>query len=49
MATLLELKQQGKIRAIGISNASVDDLKQYQQFGPVDAIQEQYNMIERES
>lgn len=48
MSALMELKQQGKIRAIGISNASLDDLKCYQQFGTVDAIQEKYNMIERD-
>lgn len=48
MATLLELKRAGKIRAIGISNASQDDLKAYLAIGPVDAIQERYSMLDRE-
>lgn len=47
MATLLALKKEGKIRAIGISNASLDDLKEYQLFGDVDAVQEKYNAIDR--
>ncbi|OZG70397.1 aldo/keto reductase [Hahella sp. CCB-MM4] len=47
MSTLLELKREGKIRAIGISNATIDELKEYQKFGPVDAVQERYNMIDR--
>lgn len=48
MATLLELKQQGTIRAIGVSNVSPDELKAYLAVGPVDAIQERYNMLDRE-
>ncbi len=48
MATLVDLKQAGKIRAIGISNASPDDLKAYLAIGPVDAIQERYSMLDRE-
>jgi methylglyoxal reductase len=48
MATLLELKQTGKIRAIGISNASPKDLEAYLAIGPVDAIQERYSMLDRE-
>ena len=48
METLLELKKAGKIRAIGISNASLEDLKAYLAIGPVDAIQERYSMLDRE-
>lgn len=48
MAELLALKQEGKIRAIGISNASVETLREYQQVGPVDADQEKYNMLDRD-
>lgn len=47
MKTLLALKQEGKIKAIGISNASVNELKEYQKFGVVDAVQERYNAIYR--
>lgn len=48
MTTLLDLKQVGKIRAIGISNASPGDLAAYLAIGPVDAIQERYSMLDRE-
>mgnify|MGYP000123049020 CR=1 FL=1 len=48
MTTLLDLKQVGKIRAIGISNASPEDLAAYLAIGPVDAIQERYSMLDRE-
>ncbi|PKF80096.1 aldo/keto reductase [Vibrio sp. vnigr-6D03] len=47
MGTLMALKKEGLIKAIGISNASLEQLKEYQQYGPVDAIQERYNMIDR--
>jgi methylglyoxal reductase len=48
MGTLLELKAEGKIRAIGISNATSDDLAAYVAAGPVDAIQEKYSMLDRD-
>ncbi|MGF1750486.1 aldo/keto reductase [Vibrio cionasavignyae] len=48
MDALLALKKAGKIRAIGISNANQLDLEQYQQCGVVDAVQEKYNLIERQ-
>ncbi|MFZ5673590.1 MAG: aldo/keto reductase [Pseudomonadota bacterium] len=48
MATLLELKKAGKIRAIGVSNVSPEDLEAYVAAGRVDAIQERYSMIDRE-
>jgi methylglyoxal reductase len=48
MATLLDLKKEGKIRAIGVSNVTPDELKAYMRAGPVDCIQEQYNMLHRD-
>ncbi|BCH20894.1 aldo/keto reductase [Mesorhizobium sp. L-8-3] len=48
MDALLELKRQGKIRAIGVSNVSPDELEAYVAVGPVDAIQERYSMLDRE-
>lgn len=48
MGTLLDLKSQGKIRAIGISNASPETLAEYLRYGSVDAIQERYSLIDRE-
>ncbi len=47
MATLLDLKKAGKIRAIGVSNVSLEELNAYLKVGPVDCIQEQYNMLHR--
>jgi methylglyoxal reductase len=47
MGALLDLKKQGKIRAIGVSNASVEELQAYLAVGPVDAIQERYSMLDR--
>lgn len=48
MTTLLDLKKEGKIRAIGVSNATLDDLNAYLRVGVVDCIQEQYNMLHRD-
>ena len=47
MGTLLELKQEGKIRAIGVSNCSVQQLRQYQDTGTIDTAQERFNMLDR--
>ncbi len=47
MDALLALKKEGKARAIGISNASVDDLNAYIAAGQVDCVQEAYNMLDR--
>jgi methylglyoxal reductase len=44
MAMLEKLKDEGKIRAIGVSNASVDQMKEY---GNIDSAQEKYNMLAR--
>jgi methylglyoxal reductase len=48
MGALLELKRQGKIRAIGVSNCTVGQVRQYRAVGPVDAAQEQYSMLHRD-
>lgn len=48
MATLEKLKASGKIRAIGASNVSAEDLEQYVAAGQIDAIQERYSMIDKE-
>jgi aryl-alcohol dehydrogenase-like predicted oxidoreductase len=48
MGTLLELKKQGKIRAIGVSNCTVGQVRQYRAVGPVDAAQEQYSVLHRD-
>ncbi len=48
MGTLLELKQEGKIRAIGVSNATIEDMDEYRKAGPVDTDQERYSMLARQ-
>lgn len=47
MGALSELKQQGKIRAIGASNLSDDQFMQYVRAGQLDLIQEKYSMLDR--
>jgi methylglyoxal reductase len=47
MGTLLELKQEGKIRAIGVSNATIEQMDEYRKAGALDADQEKYSMLER--
>src|SRR5574337_64540 len=47
MTTLLDLKREGKIRAIGVSNATVDQIEAYRRVGPVDSGQEKYSMLDR--
>ena len=47
MECLLELKNEGKIRAIGASNIDVRQIKQYQATGVLDAVQPRYSMLDR--
>ncbi|MBN1269111.1 MAG: aldo/keto reductase, partial [Kiritimatiellae bacterium] len=47
MGALLELKEEGKLRAIGVSNVSLDQLKTYLKVGLVDSDQERYSMLDR--
>lgn len=48
MAELLALKQEGKIRAIGCSNADVHQLERYHAAGGLDADQEKFSMLDQE-
>ena len=47
MGALLDLKKEGKIRAIGVSNCTVDLVRQYRAVGPVDAAQEKFSLLHR--
>jgi len=47
MAELLTLKQAGKIRAIGVSNATPEQIDQYRAVGTLDSDQELYSMLDR--
>lgn len=44
---LVRLKKEGKIRSIGASNVSKEDLAAYIATGELDAIQEEYSMVKR--
>ena len=47
MGCLLKLKAQGKIRAIGVSNATCAEMDEYRQAGVIDACQPRYSMLDR--
>lgn len=49
VAALQELKEAGKIKAIGVSNFSLDQLKEANKDGYVDVIQSEYNLLNREN
>src|SRR5699024_8166416 len=49
VAGLNEAKEAGKIRAIGISNVTLDQLKTANRDGHVDVVQNQYNLLDREA
>jgi aryl-alcohol dehydrogenase-like predicted oxidoreductase len=47
MAVLMKLRDEGKIRAIGVSNASSEQMEQYRKVGRLDSDQELYSMLDR--
>jgi aryl-alcohol dehydrogenase-like predicted oxidoreductase len=47
-ATLRELYEQGKIRAIGVSNYSPEEMARFETIAPLHTIQPPYNLFERE-
>lgn len=47
MAALLKLKDRGKVRAIGVCNATTAEMDRYRAVGPLDSDQEKYSMIDR--
>lgn len=49
MGALLQFKKEGKIRAIGISNATPAQLAAYLACGPVDVVQEKFSLFDRGS
>jgi aryl-alcohol dehydrogenase-like predicted oxidoreductase len=48
-AALAELKDQGVARHIGVSNFDVEQLRRIQQIAPVETLQPQYSLIERDA
>jgi aryl-alcohol dehydrogenase-like predicted oxidoreductase len=49
MGTLVELRDEGKIRHIGVSNVSEDQLREMQKLTPVVSVQNRYNLGDRSS
>lgn len=49
IGALIELKDQGKIRHIGLSNVSVEQLNQAERLTPIVSVQNRYNVFDRES
>ncbi|WP_141430850.1 aldo/keto reductase [Bacillus sp. 03113] len=49
VGALKELKDQGKIRSIGVSNFSLEQLKEANKDGYVDVVQDEYNLIQRDA
>jgi len=47
-ATMAELQKEGKLRWIGVSNFSLDELKAAQPIAPITSLQPPYNLIKRE-
>ena len=47
-AALVELKAQGLVRHIGVSNFDVEQLRAIQQIAPVETLQPQFSLIERD-
>jgi aryl-alcohol dehydrogenase-like predicted oxidoreductase len=47
-ATLAELKEQGLVRHIGVSNFDVDQLRRIQGIAPVETVQPPYSLISRD-
>ena len=47
MAALMALKDEGKIRAIGVSNANTTQMEEYRRAGILDTDQEKYSMLDR--
>jgi aryl-alcohol dehydrogenase-like predicted oxidoreductase len=47
-AALAELKEQGLVRHIGVSNFSVEQLRRISQIAPVETLQPQYSLVARD-
>jgi pyridoxine 4-dehydrogenase len=49
VGTLAELRSEGKIRHIGLSNVSVDQLRKARRLAPIVSVQNRYNIADRSS
>ena len=48
MGALVDLKDEGKIRAIGVSNATSQHMDEYRDYGMLDTDQEKFSMLDRQ-
>jgi aryl-alcohol dehydrogenase-like predicted oxidoreductase len=48
-AALAELKEQGLVRHIGVSNFDTDELRRIEEIAPVETLQPQYSLVERDA
>src|SRR5215210_3463862 len=48
-STLAELKDQGLVRHIGVSNFDVEQLRRIQQIAPVETLQPEYSLVARDA
>ena len=44
-STMAELKREGKVRAIGVSNFSVEQMQRAQKIAPIDSLQPPYSLV----
>lgn len=49
MTTLMDMKEEGKIHAIGICNVTEDQIRDYCKYGKVDVVQQKYSMLTRDA
>jgi aryl-alcohol dehydrogenase-like predicted oxidoreductase len=49
VAVLARMREEGKIRHVGLSNVTIEQLAQAQQIVPIVSVQNRYNLISRES
>lgn len=49
MGVLEQLRREGKIRGIGISNAGTEHILEYSKYGRVDLVQNKYSMLDRDA
>jgi pyridoxine 4-dehydrogenase len=49
LGAIVELKNEGKIRHVGISNVTEDELREAQQIVPIVSVQNRYNVTDRKS
>ncbi len=48
LGTMVDLRDEGKVRHIGVSEVTVDELHQCQALTPIATVQNRYNLIDRE-